>query len=89
MIPLQFDYELTIDTKDLLNAIDRASFIKNDGVSVIKFSLSEAECVLSSKSIEVGSSTEVLSSASFEGQPITSLEDDKILQLVLPVRTYA
>ena len=123
LIPLQFDYELTIDTKDLLNAIDRASFIKNDGVSVIKFSLSEAECVLSSKSIEVGSSTEVLSSASFEGQPleiscngryvfeairalggslvkfslcgemkpfvITSLEDDKILQLVLPVRTYA
>lgn len=123
LIPLQFDYELTIDTKDLLSAIDRASFIKNDGVSVIKFSLSESECVLSSKSVEVGSSTEVLNSASFTGSPleiscngryvfeairalggslvkfslcgemkpfiITSLDDEKILQLVLPVRTYA
>lgn len=123
LIPLQFDYELTIDSHDLLSAIDRASFIKNDGVSVIKFNLSENECVLSSKSIEVGSSTEVLNSASFKGNSleiscngryvfeairaiggnlvkfslsgemkpfiITSLDDDKILQLVLPVRTYA
>ena len=70
LIPLQFYYELTIDSRDLLNAIDRASFIKNDGVSVIKFSLSEQECVLSSKSVEVGSSTEVLSSASFTGSSL-------------------
>lgn len=123
LIPLQFDYELTIDSRDLLSAIDRASFIKNDGVSVIKFTLSENECVLSSKSVEVGSSTEVLNSAEFKGNSleiscngryvfeaikaingnlvkfslcgemkpfiITSLDDDKILQLVLPVRTYA
>lgn len=123
LIPLQFDYELTIDSRDLLNAIDRASFIKNDGVSVIKFSLSEQECVLSSKSVEVGSSTEVLSSASFTGSSleiscngryvfdaikalsgslvifrlcgemkpfiIKSVDDDNVLQLVLPVRTYA
>lgn len=123
LIPLQFDYELTIDSQDLLYAIDRASFIKNDGVSVIKFTLSEEECVLSSKSVEVGSSTEVLSSASFSGNSleiscngryvfdalkalggglvtfslcgemkpfiIRSVEDDSVLQLVLPVRTYA
>lgn len=123
LIPLQFDYDLTIDAKDLLEAIDRASFIKNDGVSVIKFSLAEEECVLSSKSVEVGSSTEVLNSASFQGDKleiscngryvfdaikalsgslvkfslcgemkpfiIQSVEDDSVLQLVLPVRTYA
>lgn len=123
LIPLQFDYELTIDSRDLLNAIDRASFIKNDGVSVIKFTLSENECVLSSKSVEVGSSTEVLNSESFKGNSleiscngryvfdaikaisgslvkfslcgemkpfiIQSLDDPHILQLVLPVRTYA
>lgn len=123
LIPLSFEYELTIDSKDLLNAIDRASFIKNDGVSIIKFSLSEQECVLSSKSIEVGSSTEVLNSASFTGNSleiscngryvfdaikalsgslvkfslcgemkpfiIQSVDDDQVLQLVLPVRTYA
>ena len=123
LIPLQFDYELTIDSRDLLNAIDRASFIKNDGVSVIKFTLNEQECVLSSKSVEVGSSTEVLNSASFSGNSleiscngryvfdaikalsgslvtfklcgemkpfiIKSVDDDSVLQLVLPVRTYA
>lgn len=123
LIPLTFDYELTIDAKDLLDAIDRASFIKNDGVSVIKFSLSEDECVLSSKSVEVGSSTEVLNSASFVGNRleiscngryvfdaikalsgslvkfslcgemkpfiIQSVDDASVLQLVLPVRTYA
>ena len=123
LIPLSFDYELTMDIKDLLGAIDRASFIKSDGVSVIKFTLSEDACVLSSKSLEVGSSTETLSTASFTGSPLEiscngkyvfdalrSLEgdlvklslcgemkpfiiqavgDDSILQLVLPVRTYA
>ena len=70
LIPLSFDYTLTMDIKDILNAIDRASFIKSDGVSVIKFSLSEEECILSSKSLEVGSSTEVLSSASFDGNKL-------------------
>lgn len=123
LIPLNFDYELTMDTRDLLNAIDRASFIKSDGVSVIKFTLSEQECVLSSKSLEVGSSMEVLSSASFSGNDleiscngkyvfdaikaldgdlvkfslcgemkpfiIQSVSDQSVLQLVLPVRTYA
>ncbi len=92
-------------------------------LSVIKFSLSENECVLSSKSLEVGSSTEILSSASFSGNAleiscngkyvfdaikaldgdlvkfslcgemkpfiIQSVSDDSVLQLVLPVRTYA
>ena len=123
LIPLSFDYELTIDARDLLGAIDRTSFIKSDGVSVIKFSLSEDECVLSSKALEVGSSTEALSSASYVGNSleiscngryvfdaikalhgdlvkfsfcgemkpfiIQSIHDDSVLQLVLPVRTYA
>lgn len=123
LIPLSFEYELTIDAVDLINAIDRASFIKNDGVSVIKFTLDENECVLSTKAAEVGSSTEVLSSASFTGEHleiscngkyvsdaikaisgslvkfslcgemkpfiIQSINDDSVLQLVLPVRTYA
>lgn len=123
LIPLEFEYELTMDIKDLLGAIDRASFIKSDGVSVIKFSLSENACVLSSKSLEVGSSTEVLNTASFSGNPleiscngkyvfdavralegdlvkislcgemkpfiIQAVGDDSLIQLVLPVRTYA
>ncbi len=67
LIPSSFLYELHIDSKELLNAIDRASFIKNDGVYIIKFSLDTKECVLSSSSAEVGSSMEVLSNAQFEG----------------------
>ncbi|MEG1702375.1 MAG: DNA polymerase III subunit beta [Erysipelotrichaceae bacterium] len=123
LIPLTFDYELTIDSRDLLSAIDRASFIKNDGVSVIKLTLDENDCVLSTRALEVGSSTEVLASASFVGKRleiscngryvfdaikalngslvkfslcgemkpfiIQAVNDDSVLQLVLPVRTYA
>lgn len=70
LIPLSFDYTLTMDTQEILNAIDRASFIKSDGISVIKFSLAQEECILSSKSLEVGSSTEVLSSADFVGEKL-------------------
>lgn len=123
LIPLAFDYVLEIDAHDVLGAIDRASFIKNDGVSVIKLSLDENECVLSSRAQEVGSSKENLKNCEFEGDHldisfngryvfdalkavnkgkirmsfcgemkpfiIESLDDDSILQLVLPVRTYA
>lgn len=67
LIPNNFHYELRIDSKELLSAIDRASFIKNDGVYIIKFSLDKNECILSSSSAEVGSSMEVLSNATFEG----------------------
>ena len=35
LIPLEFSYELTIDAQDLLGAIDRASFIKSDGVFLL------------------------------------------------------
>lgn len=68
LIPNDYDYSLTINAQDLLGAIDRASFIKNDGVSVIKLSLDEKECVLSTKALEVGSSTEVLTGSIFKGE---------------------
>ena len=68
LIPTDFNYELRIDSRELQNAIDRASFIKNDGVYIIKFSLDSSECILSSSSAEVGSSKEVLSNAQFIGE---------------------
>lgn len=123
LIPLSFDYSLIIDTQELIGAIDRASFIKSEGISIIKFNLSEKECILSTNSMEVGSSKEVLSTASYEGDNleiscngkyvfdaikvldgelikisfcgemkpfiIQSIGDETVLQLVLPVRTYA
>lgn len=123
LVPESFKYKLRLDIKEILSAIDRISFIKNDGVSVIRLSLSENECILSSKSKEVGSAIEVLSSAEYEGDEmdisfngkyvfealrviknqivimkfngemspfvIVGENDESLIELVLPVRTYA
>lgn len=123
LIPNDFDYVLTVDLKEMLSAIDRISFIKNDGVSVIRLSLSKEECILSSRSKEVGSAIEVLTTASYEGNDLEisfngkyvfealrvikdqlvkfqlngemmpfvlqGIEDKELIELVLPVRTYA
>ena len=123
LIPTSFKYRLTVDLKEFLSAIDRISFIKNDGVSVICLSLNKDECILSSKSREVGSAVEILSSASYEGEDMNisfngkyeydalrviksqlvtvdlngtmnpfimkGLDENKLTELILPVRTYA
>ncbi|MBQ1877397.1 MAG: DNA polymerase III subunit beta [Erysipelotrichaceae bacterium] len=122
LIPSQFSYELILDSKDLLNAIDRSSFIKNDGVSIVKMQMNESEVIVSSRSNEVSSIERIVPinyvgnnlSISFKGQYvydaikavnafqirilfsgdmkpfiIKSTENDNIIQLVLPIRTYA
>ena len=55
LIPQNFNYELVVDARDILSAIDRASFIKNEGVSIIKMDISASEIVITSRSSEVGS----------------------------------
>lgn len=70
LIPQTFEHELKIDSRDMLNAIDRASFIKNEGISIIKLSMSDNECIISSRSQEVGSSTENLNTISYTGTPL-------------------
>jgi len=123
LIPVEFSYELVVDSRDILNAIDRASFIKSEGISIIKLSASPSEIIISSKSQEVGSSTEKLTAIKYEGNPleisfsgryvfdairvlsgpivkiefcgemkpfiIRNMDDDSVIQLVLPVRTYS
>jgi DNA polymerase III subunit beta len=123
LIPNEFLYELTLDSRDILNAIDRASFIKSEGITIIKLSASDKEVIISTKSQEVGSSKEKLSAIKYAGLPleisfsgryvfdavrvlngsvvkisfsgemkpfiIRNLDDDSILQLILPVRTYS
>ena len=123
LIPSAFVNTLTVDSRDILNAIDRASFIRTDGVSIVKLNASENEVVISSRSQEVGSSTENIDSFTFSGNPlevafsgryvfdavqvmgtslvkfsfsgemrpfiITSEDDDSVIQLILPVRTYS
>lgn len=70
LIPQSFDYELTADAHDLLNAIDRASLMKEDGKNIIKLSMSENKIELSSKSQQVGSVKELLNEAAFQGNPL-------------------
>lgn len=123
LIPTEFLYELTIDSRDVLNAIDRASFIKSEGISIVKLSASSNEILISSKSQEVGSSLEKLNPIKYKGNPleisfsgryvfdavrvlngsivkiefsgemkpfiIRNVDDNSILQLILPVRTYS
>lgn len=123
LIPVHFDYELVVDARDLLNAIDRASLMKSDGINVVRLSMNENRVELFSRSQEVGSVNEVLNEASFEGSPldisfsgryamdaikatnsslikvrfsgdmkpfvIQGIDADDMVQLILPVRTYA
>lgn len=122
LIPTKFDYELVVDARNILNAIDRASFIKNDGVSIVKCDLSSSEVIVSSKSLEV-ESVEKIYPVSYEGDDLsisfkgsyvyeavralnsfqikicfggdmkpfvlTAVDNDDVIQLVLPIRTYA
>lgn len=123
LIPESFKYRLTLDIKEFISAIDRISFIKNDGVSVICMTLNKNECILSSKSREVGSAVEILSSASYDGEDmdisfngkyvfealrviksqlvsvdlngmmnpfvLKGMNEEELIELILPVRTYA
>jgi len=70
LIPTEFKNELVVDARDMLNAIDRASFIRTDGVSIIKLSANENEVVISSRSQEVGSSIEKIDAISYKGNPL-------------------
>lgn len=122
LIPTEFNYTLKIGREDLIHAIDRTTFIKNDNQTINRLQCSAEEVILTNKSQEIGESHETLNSAVFTGEPldisfsgtyvmdaakalrgseviikftsdmkpfILSCEEDQtILQLVLPVRTY-
>lgn len=122
LIPTEFKHELVVDARDILNAIDRAQFIKSDGISIVKLSANSDEVYISTKSQEVGSSVEKIDTISYSGDPIEisfssryvlgairvlggtvvkisfsgdmkpfivqNTDDNSVLQLVLPVRTY-
>jgi len=71
LIPEEFVSSLLVDSRDMLNAIDRASFIKNDGIPIVKLTLTPQEVIVSSRSQEVGSSVEKLVYEKYEGDPLT------------------
>ncbi len=70
-IPNDYQTVIHIDSRDILNAIDRASFIKNlEGISIVNFQINEDEFIISSQSQEVGSSIEQITNYKFEGSPL-------------------
>ena len=122
LIPATFTQELVIKSKDLLDAVDRASFIKNEGKSSVKMEIFSDRIDISSFNQEIGSSHESLSLISFKGFPfkiscngkyltdaikalksdeitlvfsgeskpfiIKTTEDENIVQLISPIRSY-
>lgn len=83
-IPNTYQTIITLDSRDLLNAIGRASFIKSiDGVSIVNFQITENNFVISSRSQEVGSSVEEIIKYTFEGEPLNISFSGKFLSEAL------
>lgn len=121
LIPTNFTQILNIDSKTLLDAIDRTSFIKSDGKNVVKMKISQESIEITSSN-QIGNSYEKLPIIKFEGSPleiscsgkylqdaikaidkeditikfsgelkpliIQNNEENSLIQLISPVRTY-
>lgn len=69
LIPTEFKYTLVIGREDLIHAIDRTTFIKNDNMTINRLQCSTEEVILTNKSQEIGESHESLN-ATFTGEPL-------------------
>jgi DNA polymerase-3 subunit beta len=69
LIPSEFSYTMKISREDLIHAIDRTTFIKNDNMTINRLQCSSEEVILTNKSQEIGESHENLS-AVFTGEPL-------------------
>ena len=91
LIPSSFSYTLKMNRQDLIKAIDRTTFIKNDNMTINKLQCSVDEVVITNKSQEIGESREVLN-AEWTGDPLNisfsgnyvmdaakALKDDEII----------
>ena len=70
LIPSEFLNVLEVDTNELLKIVDRASFIANDKMSVIKLNANNYEVIVHSNSQEIGSYTDHLNIINFSGSPM-------------------
>ncbi len=71
LIPTDFSYELRIDSREFMGAIDRASLLSSESANIVKLIMSEDHILLTSSSQEIGSVEEHLTSAIFTGVPLT------------------
>ena len=67
LIPNNFTQKLVVSSKELVNAIDRSSFIKSDGKNIVKMNINNEEIILTSSN-QIGSSYENIKIVSFEGE---------------------
>lgn len=67
LIPAEFAFELLVNTSEMINAIDRSSFLKSEGYWTVKLEASSTGVVISSRSQEIGSSEEVLTPLEYRG----------------------
>lgn len=122
LIPETYNYVLTVNTNDLVNAIDRSSFLKSEGYWTVMLEANSQAVTIRSKAQEIGSSEESIRPIDYVGghlkisfsgrymidalksfkkavvninfvgemQAIVLMdpEDDSLIQLVLPVRTF-
>lgn len=122
LIPNEYGFELVVKKTDLINAVDRSSFLKSEGYWTVKLEATPDEIIISSKSQEIGSSEEILHPVnyvggnlkisfsgkyliealkSFKSETVKIMfvgemqafvirhpEDDSIVQLILPLRTF-
>ena len=71
LIPAEFSQILSISTKELVGAVDRASILLTEKNNVVKLNMDNDEVFVSSKSMEVGYVVEKLNEYAYEGEKLT------------------
>lgn len=71
LIPAEFSQVLSISTKELVGAVDRASILLTEKNNVVKLNMDNDEVFVSSKSMEVGYVVEKLNEYAYEGEKLT------------------
>jgi len=69
LIPTTFTQTLLVNSRELINAVDRSSFIKSDGKSIVKMNVGSEKIEINSSN-QIGSSYEQVQVIKLEGDPI-------------------
>lgn len=67
LIPSDYGFELLVNTSELINAVDRSSFLKSEGYWTVKLEANSEGVMISSRSQEIGSSEEMITPLEYRG----------------------
>ena len=121
LLPTDFTQILKVNSRNLINAIDRTSFIKSDGKNIVKMNISSSKIEITSSN-QIGNSYEEIPVINYKGEPleiscsgkylvdaikaigsdditikfsgelkpliVQNENDNNLIQLISPVRTY-